>query len=969
MSQQDPAVQSALGAMHYLKKACAIPIVACRGFQKLAFAAPGKISNALGIHVPARFLAAAMNFGSDLSTGDKVLEHVFSILQSRNASLKQPLPPEKSMPEFVRRVYKEYPQEQIDSLFSGQPSPEVRALEIKVRLKLHQYTQLPDHLKELSAYPPPPHLVRDFFYCGVPMSMGKNEDAGVLSENYYNADLVADANNRASGYAMGYGIAAMALVGSALLSLQLLGISHDELVGVGAGLDTFNPAVIEHARETASAWASFMNGVQSAVLAVIPLSAAPTVASYMRKHFIRKAVTETVMGKALRSGLHKATKDTHVEYNLKKEKFAVFWKSWLHSLKEDKRLGHQAMFNIGLSTGVMRARGFAGGREVGSVYKIPLTNMYQNLIIFGGTGSGKTLTVILPLVRQIFRMKNSGALENAGWFAIDPKATFPEKIKTLAVEEGQSEDDIIVIGADDKDYGCNITKGVMPVELTTWIDTIARMSGSGDHSGGSGFYKSQSGYWGTQFAKIAYAYSHSIPGLAYQERTGSDPYCLDFIFNIATDDDRLDEICSEIQSEIVDGRLTSDLVNSENSGDNINIVEAMHIVNTKWQDMEKAKETKQNIQATLLSDLGPLLVNDRIKRKFFAGFDNLTEVDAEGNEMRDENGNLRILPNNGTLYADVDFCFQGRGVCININTSKEGEAGAHLIKMLASRLRILSSRREVAWNAITQENMRSADYDPDNNLDPQDYPVFYIADEYQDLVMRGGTKLPVGDDSYWNKNRSSGVIPIIATQSVAAIEQSMGQDATNNMLNNFRNKILLSSEDLKTFNVFKDLAGEGTRMQTYSKDYYERQSSREQDFGGVMHSPSFALESDAAFAGDILAGSYVMFTQEDKLSHQEQKRYLDSVDAEQANINSNPMKMGEQAATEIQIEQQLTSMEDKERSNGNTEVPLIKINDVVHDSRMFAVIINQCYTQTSIEQVELFNYFDEESERIARQAA
>jgi len=959
---QDPSTQAALGALKMLEKLCAMPILACRGFQNLAFAAPGKISNLLRLDVPGRYLAAAMNFGDDMSDADRVCAHVLKTLQQVGQSgFSGPMPQEEDLPRSVRKVYQDCSEEQIQRLFVGAGDAETKRLEIAVRLKLAHYNTLPDWLQDLADLDVPEELVRDVFFHGKTLD---GQDVSYLADNYYTPELIADANNRVAGHAMGYGIAAMAIVGAALGALQMFGVSHDAVLGLGAGTDTFNGQVLDSARESVSAWAGFTNGLQAAVMAITPLSAIPTVANAARWHLMRAAVSGRVKRKVYRSRLHLPTKDSKVEYSMRMAEMPVYLESWKDQLEEAARLKDQPRIAIGRSTGVMRARGFTAGLESGVTYRMVLNNCYQNTIVFGGTGSGKTVTVLLPIVRQIFRFKAAGQLKEMGWYVTDSKAVLWQDVMSIAIQEGFGAENIIVIGSEVGNYGCNITKGILPVQLTTWIDTIAKMAGR-QADGGSGFYKSMSSYWGTQFANIAWAYSHSAPGAVYQARTGSDPYCLKFIFELATNDEFLDEVITEIQGEIDGGKMLSDVVSSAD------LVESMRLVNTKWQDLEKAKETKTNIQATLISDLGPLLSNGQITRLFFEGRDNLIVVDEHGNELLDDNGNTQYLPNQGISYADVDFCLQGKGVCINITAERDGKAGSYLLKMLASRFRILSGERETSWKAVTEENRRSPNYDPLDDLLPQDNPVYYIGDEYQDLVMKGGSEMSVGDDGYWNKNRSKGVIGLIATQSVSSIEQYMGAEATTNMLLNFRNKFLLQTEDTKTISYFIELAGKTLRMQTHGKGYYERQAMREHVHGGVMEAVDYSFAANESFAGlSITDGDYEPVRQIDRMSYEQEARYLESVDQENAMRKSLADGAADnRAASEIDIERASTDMEHKELSEGNNEAPLLSISDVLGFSRHHGIIITQHYTQMHVEQVKFFNNFEQEAELKARQAA
>lgn len=63
----------------------------------------------------------------------------------------------------------------------------------------------------------------------------------------------------------------------------------------------------------------------------------------------------------------------------------------------------------GESTGMLHARGHVGGVPQGTYAEISGEDASKNIIIFGGTGGGKTSRSINPLLRQLM-MQNAGAL-------------------------------------------------------------------------------------------------------------------------------------------------------------------------------------------------------------------------------------------------------------------------------------------------------------------------------------------------------------------------------------------------------------------------------------------------------------------------------------------------------------------------------------------------------------------------------
>lgn len=957
--ENNQVTAATMAGLKILEKGMALPIIACRSLQNFLFTAPGKVSNLLRLDIPGRHIAAAMGMASETGAVDKLLMAFAKQLHDAgDRSFVDPLPPADEIPRAVRGVFGGISDEQIDKVFQGEQDPVTKILEIRLRLQLSHYRSMPQWIQQLANRQVPAEIVQSVLFKGKLLDAREVTD---LANHWYQEDLIVDASNKTLGHAMGYGIAAMAMTGAALLALQVVGFDAPSASGVTAAFDTFNPEVMSRAAASVEAWGNLLNGLQGVVMAIAPMTLAPTVARSTRRHFARAALSRRIKSKTIESKLHLPVKESKVEFEQALPELDAHRQSLIDQVEEAHRNRYKPLIELGISTGLLRGRGFSSGLESGVPYLMNLINAYQNTIVFGGTGSGKTQRTLLPIMRQIFRMKAAGDLANMGWFVTDSKAVLWQDVLAIAIQEDFGAENVIVIGSEEGNYGCNITRGVSPVQLTTWIDTIARMAGR-KNEGGSGFYKSMSGYWGTQFANIAWAYSHSQGGLEYQRKTGCDPYSLSFIFEIATDDVLLDKVISELTNEIVQGSLVSDIIG------NADLINAMRLVNTKWQDLEAAKETKTNIQATLISDLGPVLSNAKLNRLFFEGRDNLVQVDEQGDDVYDDQGNVIYLPNQGINYADVDFCFQGKGVCINITSERDGKAGSYLLKMLASRFRILSGEREVLWKTATSEARLRPDYNPAlDDLIPQDNPVYYVADEYQDLVMVGGMDMPVGDDGYWNKNRSKGVIGLIATQSVAALEQFMGEKEVTNMLLNFRNKILLQTEDIKTIDYFIQLAGKTLRMKTFGKNYFERQSMRELVVNGVMEAPEFRLRDSDLLGLAVNEGDFDTVAPMSRMSHEQYERYIQSVHDTQAARAEALQDMGQPAATEIEIERTATEMEQKELSEGNEEQNLLSVRDVLGFSNSHAIIVTQNYTQIHVEQIKLTSNFTQEAEWFERQ--
>jgi hypothetical protein len=89
----------------------------------------------------------------------------------------------------------------------------------------------------------------------------------------------------------------------------------------------------------------------------------------------------------------------------------------------------------------------------------------------------------------------------------------------------------------------------------------------------------------------------------------------------------------------------------------------------------------------------------------------------------------------------------------------------------------------------------------------QHRPVFFMCDEYQDLIS--ANKEGLSDLNFWDKSRSSKTIGIISAQSVSSFYAALGdRDLTHAVLQNFRQKICFRTEDDATLTMIEKVAGQ-----------------------------------------------------------------------------------------------------------------------------------------------------------------
>lgn len=98
-----------------------------------------------------------------------------------------------------------------------------------------------------------------------------------------------------------------------------------------------------------------------------------------------------------------------------------------------------------------------------------------------------------------------------------------------------------------------------------------------------------------------------------------------------------------------------------------------------------------------------------------------------------------------------------------------------------------------------------------HNAENRKLPVFFMCDEFQEIISCN--KDGLSDLNFWDKSRSSKTIGIISAQSIASIlAATPNRDYAYALLQNFRNKICLTTEDPLTIDYISNLTGQAKTL-------------------------------------------------------------------------------------------------------------------------------------------------------------
>ncbi len=440
------------------------------------------------------------------------------------------------------------------------------------------------------------------------------------------------------------------------------------------------------------------------------------------------------------------------------------------------RLKDQPIIPVGEATGLIRGRGDMEAPNRGQTVCYDGESIRQHTLILGGTGSGKTRLVIRPLFRRIMEAK-WGEGHRIGAYVTDGKGTLWRDLEAVVAHR---KEDIAILGTHPDHYGLDLCQGMTPLEISTTFKAVA-----GQING-----ETKDSFWPESASLLlmhsaALARALQLSGAVREKWRATRrclPYSLVGIAQIASNE----TLIKECFQNFADFARTLDDDETDDETTAIMTAADQSIEWLKGAHMTLGDTTKGSIIANVSSVLGKLSGAPDITARFCSGaFEKKKTV-------------------------DVDHALQGGILFIAIGETEHGMAGKVVNCWLKTRLYILAKRRLLT--------------DPEGCRNTS---CALVADEFQMLATVG----PDTDTTFWNIARETGVFMVAATQSVAALNQAIGEHATNNLMNLLRSKIILKTEERSTLDYAKALAGEVARGWEYEPDFYATQSVRELEIG------------------------------------------------------------------------------------------------------------------------------------------
>ena len=437
------------------------------------------------------------------------------------------------------------------------------------------------------------------------------------------------------------------------------------------------------------------------------------------------------------------------------------------------------LFQIGKATGLFRTRGDLTAPTENQGIFLDAEGLFQHLLVLGGTGEGKTTAVLKPLMRQIM------AMNHVGVYVCDAKGVLWHDALEIAEKAGRGED-VVVIGTGEGQYGVDPLAYLSPTQVSSVFRSILRQITQGARDS---FWPDMATNVLRNVLTIAEAYIQTDEGLAEIEN-GIHPYSLWWAYQTVINEDKLFQAIERIKDKAAS--LRENLAQSKNEKQEeerysacmaFNTVErtsSIEYLETTWKNMAPA--TKSGIIASLSQILDGFGGSERLRERFACG--------------RQE----------GTI--DLSAALDGKLVLNALSNLEDG---------LTARLVSILLKTALYRQARLRESQFKTMIPPQS---PQDTPCVIIMDEVQEIVTADPTS-GLSDATFWNVARSAGVAGIFATQTIAALKQALGNEASNNFIQQARSKIFLRSEDQETVNYAIWCAGTSERGRVYDEGQRE----------------------------------------------------------------------------------------------------------------------------------------------------
>lgn len=543
------------------------------------------------------------------------------------------------------------------------------------------------------------------------------------------------------------------------------------------------------------------------------------------------------------------------------------------------------LLTLGTATGVFRARGDINAPLPRQPVCMDFDALFQHMIVFGGTGEGKTTALLKPLTRQLMST-------GCGFYVCDAKGVLWKDVAGIARDSGRS-GDVVVVGTGAEQFGVDLLHDLSPTIVASILRSALRqMSGEG----GDSFWPDMAANVMRHVATVALAYSYTDKG---QTEAGAPtrlaPYSLWWIYQAIILPGKIKETIDHIRETI--GRDRERIPSHMGR----ELKASIQYLEGAWTEM--APQTRTSIIAfvsQLLDGFGGAKV---LRERFACG-------DTGGATIR------------------LSRALDGK-IVLNALSNVEDGMPARLTSIFLKTVLYREARIREARIGSSQCRAK---------------PCVMIADEIQEIVTADPTT-GLSDATFWNVARSTGLAGVFATQTVAAIVQAIGREAAMNFLQQARSKVFFRSEDRDTAEYACWIAGQQERVRVFDEGHRESIEQRQLLDGWTPVAPldEHAERSDRwhtllHVAGYILSPWSVVLSkaQGNRSSYEVDRRFIPTGETRDDNGNRTSYSDAPILAALQAAHWRAEDLERQHRMHGNETKPTLTPTDMLAMGRWHA---------------------------------
>ena len=437
--------------------------------------------------------------------------------------------------------------------------------------------------------------------------------------------------------------------------------------------------------------------------------------------------------------------------------------------------------NLGVASGTLAYRGHINAPMAETPVRLSVMDLAQNCVVIGATGEGKSRNFVTPFLAQLLDMRAEG-LPVAIYLTDDKGALWSD----LAAEAAKRALQLRIIGTAPGQMRVDLMAGTEPGVFASVLASTAKQMGG---ARGEDFFPDSAAALAEDVAIFLQAHELTDAGAARVSATGVREYSIKNFLYYGCNLSELRDLVPELAQAFKDPAQHPNIARYDTPKLHAAIESIQGFLVTLHDG------TLTGIQATLRKALRPFVFDDVLSQGF---------ADGAGENL------VPLSELHGNFLT-----------AINVSSIEHGAAGK-LVNVLLKTVLFRAARAAEARDPESRDRRLAWWSNPSKRkAEDSDAFIFFVGDEYQGLITGGGTG--VDDSTFWNVNRSAGIVGVVLTQSIAAFEMVLGREATENFMGNFRTKIFMRTESVATIDYVVKLAGKAVRYDALSWSAHDSQ--------------------------------------------------------------------------------------------------------------------------------------------------